>query len=165
MSARNKYLISTSVIMIVAVAMFFESFNIHGVANQMTASLGPGFFPMLTTGCMIVLCCIKFYQIITNKSEEYTKKVVDTKEKTKWSENKVLFVFLAIMVYAAVFETLGFFVSSVILLFFLFWLLSAKEKRNYILFTVISTVTAGIIYCLFVYGFQLMLPAGILDIL
>lgn len=84
--------------------------------------------------------------------------------KNIWSEvqwKKIVFVTLALFLYAYVFSTLGFIICTVILLIFLFKAVEPQKWSVAILGAVLSTLTAYLVFQLWL-GSQL--PKGFLDI-
>ena len=64
--------------------------------------------------------------------------------------------------YVLLMKPVGFIITSAVYLFLQMLILCPKEKRNSILFAVISVVCAVAIYYIFRNGLNVMLPAGIL---
>ena len=65
--------------------------------------------------------------------------------------------------YAALFDTLGFIISSAAYLFLQITVLSNEKNRKLPLFAIISVVTSVAVYGIFVYLIGMPLPTGILD--
>ena len=84
--------------------------------------------------------------------------------KSIWSEvqwKKIVFVTLALFLYAYVFSTLGFIICTVILLIFLFKAVEPQRWSVAIMGAVLSTLTA---YLLFQLWLGSQLPKGLLNI-
>jgi len=69
---------------------------------------------------------------------------------------------MALAAYVLLFDKLGFLISTALYLFAQITILSDEKNRKLPLFGVVSVVTPIIVYFLFVKGFGLMLPSGIL---
>jgi putative tricarboxylic transport membrane protein len=68
--------------------------------------------------------------------------------------------------YVVAFKPLGFIVSSIIFMFLeMIVVCPSNEKRDYKLFAIVSVATAFIVYFVFRYGFDQMLPTGIMEFL
>jgi putative tricarboxylic transport membrane protein len=67
-----------------------------------------------------------------------------------------------LIVYAVVLQYLGFILSTMLYLFVQMIVLAGERKTKYVTLVLISVVASTGIYALFVYGLELMLPAGIL---
>lgn len=71
-------------------------------------------------------------------------------------------IFLILIVYMALMSVLGFMISSALFLFATMMLLTPKQKRKLPVIIILSVVVAVGVYYLFVYGLDMVLPAGIL---
>ena len=71
-------------------------------------------------------------------------------------------IFAILIVYMALMSTLGFMISSAMFLFATMMLLTPKQKRKLPVIIILSVVVAVGVYYLFVYGLDMVLPAGIL---
>lgn len=68
-----------------------------------------------------------------------------------------------LVLYVAAFKPLGFILSSIAFLFGAMLFLTPKEKRNWLWIVGLSVVIPIAVYFLFVSGFKLKLPGGILN--
>lgn len=69
-------------------------------------------------------------------------------------------------VYAAFLEPLGFVITSAVFLFAEFWLLTPPDrKRNPTLYTTLAIILPLVVYLVFRYGFDMLLPVGPLTML
>lgn len=67
--------------------------------------------------------------------------------------------------YVALLNTVGFVIMSVIYLFVQFIVLTPSgRKPSYVSYAVIAVVTTAVVYALFRYAFDLVLPVGLFDI-
>ena len=70
-----------------------------------------------------------------------------------------------IVVYTALLTSVGFLIMTVLYLFVQFIVLTpATQKPRYALYAVIAALTSVAVYALFRYGFDMVLPVGLLDI-
>lgn len=68
-----------------------------------------------------------------------------------------------ITVYVMLLNVGGFIIMSALYLFFQFIVLTPDRlKKNYVMYGIIAVLSSVIIFAIFRYGFELMLPAGIL---
>ena len=67
-----------------------------------------------------------------------------------------------LLFYVATFRWLGFLISSILYLFAQLMVFTKKGKRRWLLNGIISVALPGVIYVLFVYVMNYMLPMGIL---
>lgn len=101
---------------------------------------------------------------VTASSVEDAKKNFDEDAYVKGSDIKdILVIGVLLLVYAGTFKLLGFAISSMIFLLGSILYLSPKEKRNWFWTIGLSVVIPFAVYFLFVYGFKMKLPAGILN--
>lgn len=77
----------------------------------------------------------------------------------------ILCTFVLIFGYAVVFEWMGFIISSTLCMALMMLLMAPRAKRRPGYFTVISFVTAVVVYIAFRKGLNLSLPRGLLEIL
>ena len=71
-------------------------------------------------------------------------------------------IFAILIVYMALMSVLGFLISSALFLFATMMLLTPKQKRKLPVIVILSVIVAIGVYYLFVYGLDMVLPAGIL---
>jgi putative tricarboxylic transport membrane protein len=68
-----------------------------------------------------------------------------------------------IILYVMLLNVGGFIIMSTLYLFFQFIVLTPDRlKKNYVMYGIIAALSSVIIFAIFRYGFELMLPAGIL---
>ncbi|MEG1584915.1 MAG: tripartite tricarboxylate transporter TctB family protein, partial [Anaerovorax sp.] len=100
----------------------------------------------------------------TASSPDEAKENFDEDAYVKESSFRSFAVIAALLVlYVAAFKPLGFILSSVAFLFCAMLFLTPKEKRNWIYIVALSVIIPIAVYFLFVSGFRLKLPAGILN--
>lgn len=74
----------------------------------------------------------------------------------------LIMIFAVLIIYMALMSFLGFMISSALFLFATMMLLTPKAKQKLPLIIILSVVVAAGVYYLFVYGLDMVLPAGIL---
>lgn len=120
---------------------------------------GSGFFPSMVAVLFLVLGLVILASGI--------KLALGPDQKAESKDGKprlwaVLATFVLMAAYATFLPSLGFLVATAIYLFVQMLLLVPNDKRNLLLFALISVVASVVVYFTFVKVFQLMLPAGIL---
>lgn len=75
---------------------------------------------------------------------------------------KIVCTFIPLVVYATFLEVVGFLITTTVYLFAQMLVMAPRGWKTAITITLLAPCTAGGIYCLFYYGFKLMLPVGIL---
>jgi hypothetical protein len=117
-------------------------------------SPGPGFLPFVTGVLMMVLAIVQFFQS-TQNALQATKK-----QKTMAGKKANLKVFLtitALIGYAVGMEYLGFFLSTLLFIWFLLRIIEPHGR----LVVLISSITIALSsYIIFELWFQLQLPRG-----
>ena len=119
--------------------------------------IGSGGVPKIICGLIIVLSVIKIIMILRDKNIS-SEPVVNGNLNVR----KGMLVIGILAVYCFAMKSIGFFILNPLMLFFEMVLMAPKEKRRYVLFAVISIVATVVIFCVFFYGLDLMLPAGLL---
>lgn len=139
--------------------------NIIGISLKVNAKLIPALLGALVIvlGVLQLLAGIKYLLKVraTDKAEGNSRVFVSKAEGSNILP--IVLTFIIILGYAAVFESLGFVISSTICMFCQMLILSPKSKRRPIYFFVISVVVALVVYIAFRKGLELSLPAGILE--
>lgn len=153
-------IISGTVILIFSVAIFVATFSFKAIT---VSSVGPGFMPKLAA---ILLAILSITVILKGVNEIKKQNKKDTMENTD-NDNvidkfSVIITFVIIAIYITFIEKVGFIIMTALYLFSQMCILSMKEQRRLALFAILAVVISIGIYCLFVYAFRLILPAGIL---
>ena len=77
--------------------------------------------------------------------------------------NSVVLTFLLIIVYISILKPAGFIISTIGMMFLMMMLLSPREKWNFVQFAIVAVAVPAVIYVVFRYGLELMLPGGITE--
>ncbi len=170
------------VLLIFSIAYFAGSFTIPTYSGYGTQALDSKFMPRLLAVMMAGLSITHMIAVLRNKSTltddknketgsmtadslEDAQKNYDEDAILKGSSIRDVLVIAAFLIfYAAAFSSLGFILSSGIFLFGSILFLTPTEKRNWFWIVGLSVVIPVAIYFLFVSGFKLRLPSGILNI-
>jgi putative tricarboxylic transport membrane protein len=133
----------------------YESYRLGlGTVNQP----GPGFL-FFWTGIVVAILAIT---VIVKSFKSLSLEEVKDKAFGKSNVKKVLFVLVALFVYALLLERLGFFISTLLLFVFLLGLI---EKKKWWFAVGVSVLVTVLSYLLFETGLQSQLPKGILEFL
>ena len=153
---RFKDVIAGAVLLLISAIYFSGSF--FKTSLIMKAKYGPGFMPKIYA---VLLACLSIALIISGWK---TAKTNTAKEETEEADVKSLIAVVLTIVFLAVYliliEIIGFLAASAVYLFAQAWLLA--KKKNYLVLTLFSVITALLIYLLFVKVLGLTLPTGIL---
>ncbi len=139
--------------LIFAVVLCIESYrlNIGTLHNP-----GPGFYPLVVGLTLLLFSFILLFSSIFLEKEGLTEK---TEEKSN-KKNILLIVFL-LLLYAIVYEYLGFIVST---LLFIICILKIIERKKWLVAISFAIFTAAISYMVFNLWLNANLPKGILGI-
>lgn len=163
MFKRYKDVILGATVILLGVCLFIVSFSIKSIPLNLIKA---DFFPRLIAGLFILLGAILFVSAV-KKSRTIsceTNKVPFYKNSGTISMLETL---VLIAVYVLLMDSIGFVIMTFVYLMAQMYVLAPKEKRNkknILLFLIISLISSLGIYLLFVRVFFLMLPAGILPI-
>lgn len=117
-------------------------------------SPGPGFVPFFLGLLMIILSLLLF---AVPEARPGVEDISNGLERAK----RVLYVFVALMIYLLAFKVIGFFIATFLLMFILFKLSGEKGYRRGI---VISLVTMVVLYVFFYMWLKIPFPQGILGV-
>jgi len=117
---------------------------------------GPGFYPFVVGLTLLLFSFILLFSSIFLEKEGFTEK---TEEKSN-KKNILLIVFL-LLLYAIVYEYLGFIVST---LLFIICILKIIERKRWLVAISFAIFTAAFSYVLFNLWLNANLPKGILGI-
>jgi putative tricarboxylic transport membrane protein len=135
----------------------FISYESHKLGLGTVNQPGPGFL-FFWTGIVVAILAITVILKSLKRSEEEAKDKAFGKSNVK----KVVFVLIALFVYAFLLERLGFFICTLLLFGFL---LGFIERKKWWFAIGVSVVVTVLSYLLFETGLQSQLPKGILEFL
>ena len=112
-------------------------------------------FPIIILVCAILFIFIDLIYIFKNRNNSVSASQFIKKDTLL----KIFYMSIAIIVYLALLDNIGFFITSFLFMVFLFIMLGVKEKPKMIL---ISVATLLSIYFIFILGLGLKFPSGML---
>jgi hypothetical protein len=119
---------------------------------------GPGFYP-LWLGILLAAMSLALLWQSTRRKEGARTLGDMLAEKVRWE--KVLWVLIALVLYAALMNTLGFLIATLFLLAFLLRFIDPQPWRTVLLWTLIGSLGS---YLIFEIWMKLRLPKGLLGI-
>lgn len=146
--------------LLLGLALFISSQSIPTGAEM---GAGPDFMPKLMSALLAISGTILTVQGWFSKRSSNPDGTAKPAEKRDYAAVILSLVYL--LAYILLLTRIGFLVMTVLYTFLQISLFAPKEKRgrkNYVLFGIISVAATVVIYFIFVYGFNLLLPAGIL---
>ena len=154
MSEKNRDLISIFFIVLFSIILYINTLTIP---IRIQGELGSAFMPRLVLAGIIIMSLIKLIFVLTNKKDNYKKKVYSSEPLTKG-----LLTILMLFIYMLLLENLGFILSTSVYLVGQIFILTDSQKRNNLQLIMISVATPLIIYAFFVNVMKLFLPVGML---
>ncbi len=138
--------------------VYVASFSIK---KLVISRIGAAFVPQLAAYLLAGLSIVLIIQALLLKAVPEADKSHETSSRREtrfalWS------TIVLLTIYGAVLAPVGFLIATTLYLFIQFIVLAGNKKKNFVLLGLLSVATSVAIYTLFVYGFDLMLPAGIL---
>jgi putative tricarboxylic transport membrane protein len=146
---------------VIGLIMFIEAKDIHPTITGNTLEVGSGYVPRVLALTMMGTAVVLVILTLIEQRKKRPHSVVLEKKESRDFKGGILTIGLLIL-YALLFDPLGFLLSSAIYLFLQILVLSNKKNKNIVLFAIVSIITPVFIYSLFLYGFSLPLPYGIL---
>ena len=118
-------------------------------------------YPTVLLAVLGVLACAQVWISVRElKRADAGDSGVEGKKKDYLCVLRTLILSIA---YVMLLEPLGFLISSILYVFFQTLSLCPKDEINFVKFSVIAVVSSTIVYIMFRYGLNLMLPAGPLE--
>ena len=171
----NKYkdFLSALLVIVISLLLLIGSFGIKSIG---LSQIGPEVFPRIISIIILIRGCFILVQAILNhramksihNGERIGKNELDLGiEHVLKNSDFYPFVINVIVsiLYILFLEKIGFLISSGLFIFIQSFVLSSNSKRkikNIIILLVGSLTTSAVIYLIFLYGFKLWLPEGIL---
>lgn len=156
---QNKPLLAAAFFLILAVAYIFGANNIRIYRGAGSSTIGSAFYPRILGYLLLLLSLVEIVKAIASIR---SKKVNEDGEKESMSLVAILLTIALTAGYIFLLEAIGFLLMTAVYLFLLIIVLSPKDQRNFKTATIISISTSLIVYFLFVKGFSLLLPRGII---
>ena len=152
----------SSALIILGLMIIITSFSMKSLVD---VSVGPGDVPRILGFILVIL---SFMQLVTELRTYRSEKSdsADTKEGNKGFDYSLLKLPATVLLsisFVLVLDYLGFVISAMIYLFLQILVYSDNRRKKAILLYILISVVASLgIYLIFVYGFGLRLPNGIL---
>lgn len=119
---------------------------------------GADFLPKLLSGVLAI------FGVLTIIFEGF--KTADKQKKISFPGKKQLFgffvSFLCLFLYIVLLKSVGFLIMTALYVFFQSWLITPKTKKRPVRLAIISVIFSVVVYAIFVFALNLILPAGIL---
>jgi putative tricarboxylic transport membrane protein len=119
-------------------------------------------FPFILGIIMIILSVLQMITSIHLQDKRDFDNTDPKYKKNKTTKKTNFFMVIILILYPLILPILGFILGTFLFLFFQIFLLTKKEKRIIWKIVLLSIITPVILYTIFVYGFSLILPQGIL---
>ena len=124
--------------LLVSISVFAESIHI-GVGTVQNP--GMGFMPFGASGILGILSLVLFFQASLRKEDAPHKPLFAGR---MW--RRVLFVLLALTIYARVMPILGYLISTFLLMSLLFWVLERKRIGFVLLYALLTTLFTHLVF-------------------
>lgn len=158
MKRHSRELMVGALILIVGALYFGMTLNIPAKGG-----IDARFVPFLLSGALFILGILQVISALRMKKRLEVSGASDVEESEKIDMLTVLKTIVLIVIYIAFLKMIGFIIMSALYLFFQFIVLTpADKKKNHIVYAIIAVVSSVCIFLIFRYGFDLMLPAGLL---
>lgn len=153
MTQKKKDILVSIVFIILGAFILLQSV---GIEPLMDNDVGSGFFPKVVGIVIMVIAGVK---LVLSLREEDDDDVV--KKTTEGNMAGGWITVILIGLYVLAYQSVGFLVSTAVYLFLQISVLCPKEKRNFLVFGLVSLITPVFIYTMFVYIINMPLPKGI----
>jgi len=119
---------------------------------------GPGFLPFWCALILSGLSCLVFFHRLLARTQGETQELRSLWQGVRWP--KGIYVVTAILAYALLFTTLGYLLSTIALLLFLF---KAIEPQRWIMAIGGAVLASFVSFVLFALWLDVQLPRGIIE--
>lgn len=165
MAEKKKDMIVGLVFLILGIVGLVLAINFADPIITLKQTISSKFFPEVICGIMIV-----FAILLIISSYIALKDTADSEIKKEGAEGKpeykrVVATFIAFTVFVLLMDKIGFLIVAIIYLPIQMFILAPVEKqgkKNIAFYIILGVIASFIIYFMFVYGFKVMLPKGIL---
>ena len=165
MPNRNRQLLDIGagiVTILLAILVYVDSASIKVIADT---TLDARFYPKFLAVLMILLSLIIILRAGTQLSRAEHSSSGSAKENKNAAVKEMLpavETLLLLGLYVFAIEPVGFLLSTPFYVFGQAWILAPKSQRNPARFALLGVLSEVAIYCIFKFGFQLLVPPGIL---
>jgi len=151
-------IISAIIGMIFSIVTFGYTFTFKKFQN---VPVGPEFFPRALAVVLFIFCtALLISSIIHKETAKEKEKGSPTISPLNKNMQKAIAGLLIIVVYALLWEIVGFLIVTPIAVFLMIFLLGKRDYRNMIIVSIIATI---VIFCAFKFLLSIELPMGIIE--
>lgn len=140
--------------MLFSVAAFLKTLTFKKFTN---VPVGPEFFPQILAAGLFICCLILLIVNILNKKDKSKAPTISPLNKDM---QKCLLGLAAIVVYALLWNVLGFLIATPLALFAMMFILGQRNYRTMVIVSICATI---VIFCAFKFLLQIEMPMGFLD--
>lgn len=161
MDKKYSDIVTGCVFLVLSVFLYITSLRI---ADANVSKLGPDFMPKIVAIGIGILSII----IIVNGIRRYKEmgvdksEIINNKSKEKINKKNVIFTLLLLSTYVLFLDKIGFIIMTILYMLLQLTILSDDKTKHIKKFAAISIITTLTLYSIFVYGFNILIPAGIL---
>ncbi len=153
MTKKKKDILVSVVFIILGAFILLQSIGVEPLMNN---DVGSGFFPKVVGLVIMAIAGAKLVLSLKEEDDGVVEKTTEGDMAGGW------ITVILIGLYVLAYQSVGFLVSTAIYLFLQILVLCPKEKRNFLIFGLVSLITPVFIYTMFVYIINMPLPKGIL---
>lgn len=161
MSKKYKDIILSAIFMLFGIGIAAYAYTYRASRPPYGYDLGDWWLPFWCAAFIAFFSVILLLKAVFNKDPEYCK-IVPIAAAEKNSLIKGLLTVVLLFVYVVAFRPIGFLISSIVYLFLQLLIFSSRKNRNWKAIVGVSIGLPAIVYVVFVYVFNYILPAGIL---
>lgn len=147
-------IVSAIIGMLFSLAAFLMTFTFKKFTN---VPVGPEFFPRILSSALFTCCLILLISTLFKKDDGQKAPTISPMNKDM---QKCLLALLVIIVYALLWEVVGFVIATPFALFVMILILG---RRNYLFMAVVSVVATAVIFVAFKFLLQIEMPMGFLE--
>jgi putative tricarboxylic transport membrane protein len=156
-----------SILALVAIgfAVFLIIYQLNMPKSAIRQALGPSFVPVALLIGMILTAIVLFFNSLQMERKASATASIQEETETKTSAKQkkgMIMILLGLLVYAVILTPLGFIISTTLCILYQTQLF---EKGKWVRNLVVSIPFSFLVYYIFVYRLEIILPAGILEIL
>jgi len=159
MTKKKQSLVLGSIFLVLSIVLYCQARSIKTGSSLLA---GADFMPKVMAILLMLVSIAYLVQGFANKVTEVSRQN-DAKKKTEKMEwIRLVLEFLLLFGYLFCLKPIGFIISTMAFIFLQSILITPKENRKILLLLIVAGVCTVITYLIFVKGFKLLLPAGIL---
>lgn len=163
MSATKRNLLDIAagtVLILLAAVVYLDSYNIRVIAKT---TLDAAFFPRFLAALIVVLSIVIIVRAAVSlfkKRDSFPETAQSVGEKKSITPALSTLGLFGLYVFSI--ESIGFLLTTPVYILCQAYVLAPAPQRNPKLFALLGVAASVIIYCIFKFGFQLMVPSGLL---